>query len=106
MKSDLTSTFSESNVEAEVGKGISWLNSRIDSGITLNDVVVINIGTNDNFPVDQAKTMLDKLKDKKVYLVNNFGKGRKGSRVPEGGGDRTVAKVDGKSVKKIGRAHV
>ena len=75
MKSDLTSTFSESNVEAEVGKGISWLNSRIDSGITLNDVVVINIGTNDNFPVDQAKTMLDKLKDKKVYLVNNFGKG-------------------------------
>ena len=26
-------------------------------------------------PVDQAKTMLDKLKDKKVYLVNNFGKG-------------------------------
>ena len=75
MKSDLTSTFSDSNVEAEVGKGISWLNEKIDSGITINDTVVINIGTNDNFPVDQAKTMLDKLKDKKVYLVNNFGKG-------------------------------
>ena len=75
MKSDLTSNFSGSNVEAEVGKGISWLNEKIDSGITINDTVVINIGTNDNFPVDQAKTMLDKLKDKKVYLVNNFGKG-------------------------------
>lgn len=75
MKSDLMSTFSDSNVEAEVGKGISWLNEKIDSGITINDTVVINIGTNDNFPVDQAKTMLDKLKDKKVYLVNNFGKG-------------------------------
>ena len=75
MKSDLMSTFSDSNVEAEVGKGISWLNEKIDSGITINETVVINIGTNDNFPVDQAKTMLDKLKDKKVYLVNNFGKG-------------------------------
>ena len=74
MKSDLTSSFSGSNVEAEVGKGISWLNEKIDSKITINDTVVINIGTNDNFPVDQAKTMLDKLKDKKVYLVNNFSK--------------------------------
>lgn len=74
MKSELSSTFTGSTVEAEVGKGIDWVISRLDS-ITINDTVVINIGTNDNFPVDKGKAMLEKLKDKKVYLVNNFGKG-------------------------------
>lgn len=99
MKSDLSSAFSGANVEAEVGKGISWVNSRLKSGMTLNDTVVINIGTNDNFPVNEAKTMLDLLKDKKVYLVNNFGKGGNVNFVTVNNGINVAAK--GRSNVKI-----
>lgn len=90
MRSNLMSTFPGSNVEAKVGEGIQWVISKLDTA-TLNDTVVINIGTNDNFPVDKAKEMLNKLKGKKVYLVNNFGKGGSANFEIINGGITSVA---------------
>lgn len=75
----LGSSFSGSNVDAFVGRGInqpgqgggSILNSL--NGLTLNQTVVINNGANDSFePIDKAKEMLDKLKDKKVILITSY----------------------------------
>lgn len=90
MRSNLMSTFPGSNVEAKVGEGIQWVISKLDTA-TLNDTVVINIGTNDNFPVDKAKEMLNRLKGKKVYLVNNFGKGGSANFEIINGGITSVA---------------
>lgn len=73
----LTATFAGSTVNAVVGRGISGSSSVLEflnSNPDLNEFIVLNIGTNDNFPKESAKTMLDKLKDKKVYVVNNFSK--------------------------------
>ncbi|MDO4781260.1 MAG: phage tail tip lysozyme [Candidatus Saccharibacteria bacterium] len=90
MRANLTSSFPGSNVEAKVGEGIQWVISKLDT-TTLNDTVVVNIGTNDNFPVDKAKEMLNKLKSKKVYLVNNFGKGGNANFEIINGGIASVA---------------
>lgn len=69
----LTSTFSGSNVSATVGDSIAAATSKLPSEI--NDTVVVNLGTNDNFDESAAETLLGKLKGKKIYWVNNFSKG-------------------------------
>ena len=69
----LTSTFSGSNVSATVGDSIAAATSKLPAEI--NDTVVINLGTNDNFDEGAAETLLGKLKGKKIYWVNNFSKG-------------------------------
>ena len=71
VKSQLESTFSGSNVKAEIGQGVAWAISQVASDI--KDNIVINIGTNDKFT--NGKDLLEKLKDKKVYLVNVYGAG-------------------------------
>lgn len=71
VKSQLESIFSGSNVKAEIGKGVAWAISQVASDI--KDNIVINIGTNDKFT--NGKDLLEKLKDKKVYLVNVYGAG-------------------------------
>ena len=69
----LTSTFSGSNVSATVGDSIAAATSKLPSEI--NDTVVVNLGTNDNFDESAAETLLGKLKGKKIYWVNNFSRG-------------------------------
>ena len=69
----LTSTFSGSNVSATVGDSIAAATSKLPAEI--NDTVVVNLGTNDNFDESAAETLLGKLKGKKIYWVNNFSKG-------------------------------
>lgn len=71
VKSQLESNFSGSNVKAEIGQGVAWAISQVASDI--KDNIVINIGTNDKFT--NGKDLLEKLKDKKVYLVNVYGAG-------------------------------
>ncbi len=71
VKSQLESIFSGSNVKAEIGQGVAWAISQVASDI--KDNIVINIGTNDKFT--NGKDLLEKLKDKKVYLVNVYGAG-------------------------------
>lgn len=82
-KSKLEAAFEGAKIDAYVGRGINspgngggsvldYLSSNKDS---LTNVIIFNIGTNDNFPVDKAKEMFEKVKDKKVYVVNNFGLG-------------------------------
>ena len=68
----LTSTFSGSNVSATVGDSIAAATSKLPAEI--NDTVVVNLGTNDNFDESAAETLLGKLKGKKIYWVNNFSK--------------------------------
>ena len=70
IKSKLESTFSGSDVRAEVGQGVSWA---LNQTSNTKDTVVINLGTNDQFT--NGKNLLEKLKDKKVYLVNVYGTG-------------------------------
>lgn len=69
----LTSTFSGSNVSATVGHSIAAATSNLPAEI--NDTVVINLGTNDNFDESAAEALIGKLKGKKIYWVNNFSKG-------------------------------
>ena len=71
VKSQLESTFSGSNIKAEIGQGVAWAIGQVTSDI--KDTIVINIGTNDKFT--NGKDLLEKLKDKKVYLVNIYGTG-------------------------------
>ena len=73
MQDKLTSTFSGSNVSATVGDSIAAATSKLPAEI--NDTVVVNLGTNDNFDENAAETLLGKLKGKKIYWVNNFSKG-------------------------------
>ncbi len=83
VKAQLESTFNGSLVNAYIGRGISSAGSSGDSVLdfinnnqsSLTDTIVFNIGTNDNFPVDKAKEMLEKVKGKKVYIVNSFALG-------------------------------
>lgn len=78
----LSSSFNGSSVDAVVGRGITQpgqgggsVMDYLNSNLTLENSVVINIGANDQFPESSAKQMLDKIgKDKKVYLVNNYSK--------------------------------
>lgn len=82
MRDKLTQSFPKSAVNAFIGRKIASPGQSGDSVLdfisknssSLNSVV-INIGTNDNFPIEDAKKMLDLLKGKKIYLVNNFGLG-------------------------------
>ena len=83
VKSKLESAFKGAKVDAYVGRGInspgnsggSVLDYLLSNKDSLTNVIIFNIGTNDNFPVDKAKEMLNVIKDKKVYIVNNFGLG-------------------------------
>ena len=70
VKSQLESSFTGSNVKAEVGQGVDWAVSQLSD---IKDTVVINLGTNDRFT--NGKNLLEKLKDKKVYLVDIYGTG-------------------------------
>ncbi|MDO4872080.1 MAG: phage tail tip lysozyme [bacterium] len=80
VKSELEKTFSGSTVNAFVSRGIDSKGQGDTSIIeylqanasNIKNDVVINIGANDSFPTEQAKTMLDLLKDKKVFLVNSY----------------------------------
>ncbi|MDO4902578.1 MAG: phage tail tip lysozyme [bacterium] len=82
-RSKLTSAFPNSSVNAYIGRGIAQAGISGDSVLdfleknqsNLGRSIIINIGTNDNFPVDQAKKMLNLLQGKKVFIVNNFGLG-------------------------------
>lgn len=69
----LSSTFNGSNVSATVGDSIAAATSKLPSEI--NDTVVVNLGTNDNFDEGAAEALIGKLKGKKIYWVNNFSKG-------------------------------
>ena len=68
----LSSTFSGSNVSATVGDSIAAATSKLPN--TIHDIVVINLGTNDNFDENAAEALVGKLKGKKIYWVNNFSK--------------------------------
>lgn len=70
VKSQIESSFTGSNVKAEVGQGVDWAVNQLSD---IKDTVVINLGTNDKFA--NGKNLLEKLKDKKVYLVDTYGKG-------------------------------
>lgn len=82
VKDKLTSTFSGSSVDAYVSRGIKTpgqaggsVMDYLNSNPPLKDSVVINIGANDGGSGDFAnntKEMLEKLKDKTTYLVNNY----------------------------------
>lgn len=80
MRQLLLNKFNGSTVDAFDGRKIKETTSGGDPVITylkknsdnLGDILVINIGANDNFPINDAKEMLDLIKDKKVYLVNSF----------------------------------
>ena len=63
VQNKLTSTFSGSNVSATVGDSIAAATSKLPAEI--NDTVVVNLGTNDNFDESAAETLLGKLKGKK-----------------------------------------
>jgi hypothetical protein len=70
VKSQMESSFTGSNVKAEVGQGVDWAIGQLSD---IKDTVVINLGTNDKFA--NGKSLLEKLKDKKVYLVDIYGTG-------------------------------